>query len=120
MAIKPTEPTIYGSYYAWRLYARDLAAYEVAVAKEAISTSLRDVLPSDTAKVVRQVAGLPSVPRNPLYSVTVTRARVRAANADAAESMVRDALAGVSFTDASDVRRNFRYETTITASKINE
>lgn len=120
MAIKPTRPDfLYAIGDDWKRYADALEAYRVERERE-ISKALRNHVDSETANVVRAQTGLPAVPRNDLYTVIVTRFRVRASSATDAADQVRIALAGVSFTDRSDVRRNFRFNTTVTASKVAE
>lgn len=120
MAIKPTRPDfLYATGDDWKRYADAVEVYRVERERE-ISKALSNHVDSETAKVVRAQTGLPAVPRNDLYTVRVTRSRVRAENAGDAEAQVRAALAGITFVDRSDRTRDFRFNTTVTASKVAE
>lgn len=118
MIQRPASPGPYATSAEVREYAAKLEQH-LSDREREISRLIADVAP-DYVGYIRVVAGLPKVARNPLYSVTVTRTRVRAADALDAQSQVLTALADVEWDDASGRPRNFRRNTTVTAVKVSD
>jgi hypothetical protein len=119
---KPVRPSDFADQYTWRQYADQVTAYlaalESAVKAEAKSAARENGWCDSGVRAALGRLGIKAGPRNPLYSVTITRQRVRATSGADAVRQVQSALSAVSFVDRSDKRRDFRHNTTVTASLL--